>query len=256
MWLFCCGMLRSGSTLQFELASAMVVAANAGVRVEHHLEEKFDEIRDKYAETHGWKVFKCHRLTPAIRAEIEAGNAKLACTFRDVRDVAVSYMAYTGRSFTELVRGKLIQKCLTWYEEWAQFPDIYRNSYENIRDDVRGEVDGLARHLGIDLPDETRAEIVRAYAFESHWKRAQQVVEQGVEGCGSMHQTGWYHFLDLNHVTDGAVGKWRHRLNNRQVSWIERIAGDWLVEHGYSLSGIQLHGIGRLIENVQFKLIA
>ena len=68
MWIFCGGMPRSGSTLQFQLTAHLVELAGLGMRVDWVRAAEFPKLREKYAARGGWKVLKTHACTPAMQA--------------------------------------------------------------------------------------------------------------------------------------------------------------------------------------------
>jgi len=124
MWIFCGGMPRSGSTLQFHLTAHLVEHAGRGTRVEWVRPEEFPCLRDKYAEHDGWKVFKTHVCTAEVQAEFEALNAKGVYVFRDVRDVVVSRMRKGGQTFDRLWEGKFLDRLLTSFDRWTSLEAV------------------------------------------------------------------------------------------------------------------------------------
>ena len=76
MWLFCCGMQRSGSTVQFQITTDLVETAGLGQRVNWVRPKNFPALQEKYNDRKEWLVFKNHTLTPAMAAEFTRGNAK------------------------------------------------------------------------------------------------------------------------------------------------------------------------------------
>ena len=68
-YVICCGMRRSGSTLQYQLAKAILAAARVDCQ-----------------------VLKTHRMTAEQKRWITAGDAKCLYIYRDIRDVVVSQL--------------------------------------------------------------------------------------------------------------------------------------------------------------------
>ena len=66
MWIFCCGMRRSGSTLQYQLTARIVEEEGIGKRVEWVKPADFPVLREKYKDYEGLKVFKSHIYTSEI----------------------------------------------------------------------------------------------------------------------------------------------------------------------------------------------
>ena len=66
MWVFCCGMQRSASTLQFQIAAELVERAGLGERVGWVRPEQFPRLLDKHGSDGKWKVFISSRLGAAF----------------------------------------------------------------------------------------------------------------------------------------------------------------------------------------------
>jgi len=101
MWIFCGGMNRSGSTVQYQITARLVEEAKLGKRVEWVKSSDFPVLRDKYAHDNQWKVFKAHSCTNTIQAEFQQQNAMGVYIYRDVRDVFVSVMYRQATTFEQ-----------------------------------------------------------------------------------------------------------------------------------------------------------
>ena len=106
IWVFCCGMFRSGSTLQYQLTSTLVEMLNAGVRSRYLPENEFQLLIKEYENVRGYIVFKAHFITPPMAALIDAGKGLSVGIFRDIRNVAVSMMKMWNLSFDDLITQK------------------------------------------------------------------------------------------------------------------------------------------------------
>ncbi len=84
MWVFCCGMYRSASTLQFQIATWLVKDAGVGQQVGWIDAKGFSEVRDSYANCTGLKVVKVHLCTDPMISEFMQNQALqfqgLACS--------------------------------------------------------------------------------------------------------------------------------------------------------------------------------
>ena len=90
MWVFCCGMRRSGSTLQYQLTARIAEEEAVGKRVEWVEPADFPVLRERYKDYNGLKVFKSHIYTPEMGEEFEKKNALGVYIYRDIRDAFVS----------------------------------------------------------------------------------------------------------------------------------------------------------------------
>src|SRR5438132_1477367 len=102
MWIFCGGMKRSASTLQYQLASALVEQAGTGTRSTWVPSSEFPCLRERYADLGSWKVFKSHDCTPEIAREMTDHGSLGLYIYRDLRDVIASQMQMSRVSFDRL----------------------------------------------------------------------------------------------------------------------------------------------------------
>jgi hypothetical protein len=236
MWIFCCGMQRSGSTLQFQIAARLVEDSGLGRRVEWVPPEKFPELRARYADEPGWKVFEHHVCTPAMAEEFERGNAVGIYSYRDLRDVFVSNMKKFSVSFDDLWSGGFLDKSLGNYRRWTALPRVLVSRYETIIADPATEVRRIAEHLALPLDEERCRRIAQEYSVESQRKRIagfdQDSLRDGVAGARYDPSS----MLHVNHLQGGIVGDWKSRLKRREVALIEERGFAWLTEHGYPIT--------------------
>jgi hypothetical protein len=133
-WVFCSGMIRSGSTVQYQLTSAIVEAANCGMRVPYVEESNFAQIRDNY--TVQFAVFKAHICLPDLRQECLNNGAKVVYSYRDIRDVAVSAIRKFEMTFNELISKGWLDQAIADYYNWTAMPDVLISRYESFRDNL------------------------------------------------------------------------------------------------------------------------
>jgi len=238
VWIFCCGMQRSGSTLQFQIAADLVENAGLGKRVEWIKSDEFPEIREKHAEYTKWKVFKNHVLTDEMRTEFDCRHAMGVYVFRDLRDVIVSAMKKYSMSFNELWDSDFLGECLTQFDRWTSLPSVLVSKYEDVVVDLPAEVERIAFHLGIKPEADELRRIAAEYAMEKQKQRIQQARQRGglKQGVADGSQYDPYSNLHSNHIQSGAIDEWKNHLSLHQVALIEDRARDWLVAHGYTLS--------------------
>ncbi|NJL21300.1 MAG: hypothetical protein HC895_11515 [Leptolyngbyaceae cyanobacterium SM1_3_5] len=111
MWVFCCGMFRSASTLQFQITSQLVQESGTGIQVGWIDAKRFAEVRSSYPDA-GYKVIKVHLCPAAIQAEFRAGNALGIYIHRDIRDAYASMMKQRQKSFDFLWNEGFLDTCL------------------------------------------------------------------------------------------------------------------------------------------------
>lgn len=235
VWVFCGGMSRAGSTLQFQLTAHLVEASGRGKRVEWVPAHEFQELRDRYAGQPGWKVFKSHTCTPEIRAELDAG-ARGVYVFRDVRDVVVSRMRKQNQTADQLCKEGVVDRLLAGFERWTSSPGVLVSRYEQMVADLPAEVERIAGHLGIPMDGKACADLAAQYAIDTQLERIAQAQATGrtVQRDGVRYDP--VSNLHIDHIRSGKSGEWRDALTETQIAMIEQMAGDWLQQHGYPLS--------------------
>jgi hypothetical protein len=236
MWVFCCGMQRSGSTLQFQIAARLVEQAGRGRRLAWVEPGRFPELRDRYADEPGLKVFKNHVCTDAMAAEFTRGNAVGIYSYRDPRDVFVSNMRKYACSFEELWCGGFLETSLWNYRRWTGLPRVLVSRYETMIGDLPAEVQRIAAHLGIALDPQACQQLAREFSVD---KQQQRIAGFGAEALKDGYAGARYDpesMLHTDHLQGGVVGGWRGRLRKGELALIENAAAGWLSEHGYELS--------------------
>jgi hypothetical protein len=238
MWIFCGGMPRSGSTLQFQLTAHLVEHAGLGSRVEWVRPEEFPRLRDAGTAARGWKVFKTHTCTPDIRAEFEAGNAKGVYVFRDVRDVLASRMRKAGVAFDHLWEDGFLDRVLVGFDRWTSIEAVLVSRYEDMVTNLPGEVGRIAAHLGIAIGRDDCERVASEYTLSRQRERIRQAEATGrlqrLQGLSVLYDP--VSNLHVDHIRSGRGGEWRTVFTRAQVAVIEGRAKEWLVANEYALS--------------------
>ncbi len=237
MWIFCCGMQRSGSTLQFQITARLVEDAGLGKRVEWTKPDRFNRLRRQYAAAAEWKIFKNHNCTEKMEKEFHRQNAMGVYSYRDLRDVYVSTMRKNEVTFEQLWAAKFLEQCLRQYQQWTSLPRVLTSKYETMMADLPGEVARIAAHLGIAADAEKCRQIADEHAIERQKERIEESIREG----RLKHGYAKAYFdpdtnLHTNHIHAGEVGGWKGVLSEEQAAKIESLGGDWLAAHGYALT--------------------
>lgn len=235
MWVFCCGMERSGSTVQFQIAAELVEMAGMGTRIDWVPPHEFPTIRQKYRTRTDLLVFKNHVCTPDMEAEFAMGNARGLYTYRDLRGVMVSKMRKVQAPFEALWNNTFLAKCLNNYDKWTQLPGVLVSRYEELVVDLGAEVDRIAGHLGIPLSEEQRGQVAERFSLARQRERISAAVSAGAMRSAFGQDYDRHSNLHSNHINSGEAGAWRNQLTPRQVALVEHQAGKWLTAHGYTL---------------------
>jgi hypothetical protein len=248
MWIFCCGMKRSGSTLQYQLTARIVEEAGIGQRVDWVPEDRFAELRKEYEHDRSYKVFKCHLATEEILRLFVENQAKGIYCYRDLRDVCASWMTKTSSNFEQLWRSDLIRECMAQFEIWTSQKSMLVTRYEQMIGNLEGEVRRIAMHLGVEMDEAQCRTIAADYQMDKQRARvgqvsaadSQTVVQHGNQVFDSRE------LLHSNHIHRGDAGYWREYFSDIEIFMIEHRARQWLVDCEYVLASPRLKFVDRL----------
>lgn len=239
MWVFCCGMYRSASTLQFQITTQLVKHAGIGQQVGWIDADRFPEVRCRYEQDNGLKVIKVHKCTNSIRTEFIKNNAIGVYTYRDVRDVYASMMRQRQKSFEFLKKEGFLEGCLDNYRKWTSLPNVLVSHYREIIADPAQEVKRIADHLHVKTDTKTCSDIAKNYTIEAQQERIsdfKQKLLQLERNPNDHREIFDYHddntLLHMNHIDSVRVGRWKDDLSDYEVEQIEQTVKDWCEKHG------------------------
>lgn len=248
-WIFCCGLYRSGSTLQYNMMSQLVQKLNRGQPL-GYLEEGYSiNLEQSYGHLSGIKIFKAHKLSDEIHDLICSGKACSVGSYRDIRDVAVSWMEFRNASFSQLMAEKWLESTVDQYHAWEMTPNHLTSKYENIIKIPELEVFRLAAHIGMPCGIELAKKITGDLSMQKQRRRMEAVVQE-IKPDGSLD---WNYdpilLLHHKHIADGKVNKWKDKLSPDDVRYIEENFSTWLLNRQYALSEFPNPYEERAVEN-------
>lgn len=268
MLVICNGMVRSGSTLQYNLARGIVEAMQAGKGEgwisPDRLEEKRDEMmgwaRDK--EIH---VIKSHVIPQCARELRDTGAVSFCYIYRDIRDVAVSAKNkwnYEGEKLFEV-----LDKAVATYYEIQTLRSVLMQRYERIINDLPATTHEIANFLGLQPTND----LVSRVAEENSLEKAQRTAINTSHDFGKIVKSAlmriglrlrikdimrvigvpesWRRslrdalifqddqtLLHPDHISKnkGAVGFWRKELAEEEIRVISIRYENWLRDAGFA----------------------
>lgn len=236
MWIFCGGMYRSGSTLQYQITVRLVEEAKIGHKVDWVKPEEFPQLARQNTDNRGLKVFKCHVCTDAVVEEFEKKNAKGVYIFRDIRDVAASYMRKYEVDFAGMLRSHILERSLENYCKWTSLPNVSISQYERVIPDLPSEVEKIAVHIGAVLEKEKYREIAEEFSLDKQLRRIEEFKRKADrEKNGKSQIFDPDTMLHTNHITSTSKENWQQSLKREEVAYIEELAKEWLRKHDYKL---------------------
>lgn len=247
MWIFCCGMRRSGSTLHYNLTCELVNKTQAGQIIGWADDKSFPEIYEHHKNESGLLVIKCHEFIDQASDLIDSGQAKGVYVYRDLRDVIVSSMNVNEQTFEWVLRKGYLESLLNSYHLWTQQKNMLISCYKDLMQDVPHEVMRIARFLGLEIEETLANTIADKYSLKKQKERMADIATH--KSSHAQDQARDPETLLLkNHIHSGKRKQWQQKLSSLQIAIVEGIAGNWLTEQGYHLSqpwGLrQVAGIG------------
>lgn len=232
MWVFCGGMFRSGSTVQYQIASHLVESASRGHRLPFGAEPDFsvESPGSRAAPETQYLVYKSHGVSEAMRSQVDRGRGVVLTVHRDIRDVVVSAMRKNACSFHRLWRAGKLSYWTRRFEEWAALPGALVSRYDSMSVDLAEEVRRISGHLGLDVGATKRQEIAKLYAIDRQRERTDAFrAKRGDEQPKYDPHTLLHH----NHIASGASGDYRRVLRAVEIRAIEEECGEWMATWGY-----------------------
>lgn len=240
----CNGMLRAGSTMQYNVARSLVAASGAGNGEGFFTEAELLAMPAEIAEWQRDPLYHIVKTHDACEWLLNAGEHTRICYIhRDLRDVAASIRRKWPQS--ELMSA--LDRAVDSYHTIAAGSGVLVQKYEDFSRQPVVAATELSRHLQLDL---TPAAILKAVEENS--------VEHAVERAARLRRSpgallrrvarrfalGRDHYdseslLHDDHISEtaGATGVWRDVLTAGEIAEIENRFGDWLRLAGYVSEG-------------------
>lgn len=244
MIVLCCGMPRSGSTLQYQITAAVVERSGVGERIGWTGEVPHAVVSRCERDDSRWFVLKEPLYSPHWGQLVSSGKAKGVYIFRDVRDVVVSHMMKEKKSFYEdVVEHRLVEKTLATHYKWVATRHLLVSRYEAVVKHVAQEVVRIADYLGVGLSEEDVARIANDLSLDGQLRRTTAMSRN--MPAARLHDA--HTLLHANHIRSGATGQWLYELQPFQVALIENKARRFLVGNHYGISqSLCLRGLASL----------
>lgn len=272
MLVICNGMIRSGSTLQYNLARSLVESAKIG-RGEGFLDEadllRADDRLEVWAANRRHHVVKTHGLHPRLEWWVRHEPVRVLYIHRDLRDVAVSALGRWRYSWPDLL--EVLDAAVETERELHRISlldgasgRVLVQRYESVMEDLGATTAEIASFLEIDVGPELVSDVAERWSLDASrrrlreieggeearpegrvWKRLRSVLARlGLAGkAGPMYDEDT--LLHPGHISEGlgAVGGWRTELDPERAEELSRRHREWLAARGYDS-----HGSGPLPE--------
>ena len=246
MIIVCNGMLRAGSTLQYNLACSLLEKYSLCSREGFYTSNQIDNLKEsmsKWEEEDVFHVLKTHELHPFFKKRAPSGRIRFLYIYRDIRDVAVSVKLKFKRTDKEMIRE--IDCAVAVFNELCSTEGVLWQKYEEVVGDLSSAVRSQAAFLGLEPSEDMVHQVVEECSM-SEAKRstaslpmvAMRFVQQSLQKVGV--RFAYYNKHSLfhpNHISKnrGASGIWQQELAEEEIAMLTERYRVWLQKAGYSV---------------------
>jgi len=164
------GMLRSGSTLQYNIAAMVMEVQGSLYRAGFIGDFGNPVIREKLEKfklADSWAIVKTHEA-PLPRGFYDE-RVRVLFSYRDVRDVAASIRKKWGYKFEKILSE--IDAMIEIESSFAEIPGVLVQPYDLLFHDIPTATRQIAAHLGIEITNTKVSLIARALSISTQRKR-------------------------------------------------------------------------------------
>jgi hypothetical protein len=236
MWIICCGMIRSGSTLQYQLTKEIVESDGQGIGVGWMDKDQLRFELQKTTNEKKIKVVKCHEYFKEAGDFISSHKAKGIYVYRDLRDILVSLMNKKKQPFGSVFSVDRVNSLIDMDRKWNGIETLYVSKYEEVMSNLAAEIVKIASFLKISVDKSFVTEIEQKHSIENQQKRIFKFdyTEMGTDSGDSIYDPDT--LLHDNHIHSGKIHQWETELSRFQIALLENIAYEWLIERNYPIS--------------------
>lgn len=224
-FIVCCGMPRSGSTLQYQIVKEILslngLESNHGWIKDEDLEYFFKENKSNSTKP---ILVKTHTFNPIFLDKEIFSNSLFIYVHRDVRDVFISQMNKRSVSFDFLLKSRFLEDIEWHFKNWMDFDEIYTTNYQNLTKNTVQEILSLASHLKLDMTDSKAEYISEGFNIEKQKKYISKIGDDNVFDSESL--------LHKNHINSGESNQWK-QLSKKEIILLEAKAKTILDAQGF-----------------------
>jgi hypothetical protein len=235
--ILCCGMIRSASTLQYQVVVDLVRRNGLGQSIGFADRQSVSEILEKQQSVVGFAVAKTHEILPELDALIQQDLVRPLYTFRDLRAVALSVMRKWEIPFAHVIgRNGWLDTAVESAIHWLSIPGVCVSRYEDIMLSLPAEVTKWGGVLGLDITCAHADELAAKYSIQAQLDRIRKIRIQEEAASELKFYIDPESLLHDNHIIDGSLDGWKTGLEKWQIRQIEGRFSGWLLDHGYQLT--------------------
>lgn len=239
MIVICNGMLRSGSTLQYNIAACAMETTGPLNRVGFlgGLDRPDARARlETLKADDAWSIVKTHDspLEPGFYSE----RVRVLFSFRDVRDIAASIRKKWRHPFEQILSE--IDAMIEVERQFDEIPNVLVQSYSDLFNDPAGATQQIAGHLGTALGDDDCARIVSQNAADDGLAKASSRSRILTKCFQLVHRRAYDRrtLLHADHISPsgGRDGDWLNQFSPTEQATLNSRYERWLSSHGLAVN--------------------
>jgi hypothetical protein len=224
MLVVCAGMMRSGSTLQYQIVSELIERKKLGGRMGYIIKDEFQSLIQKpYFDDNKIYVVKTHSPLFKFAELVKNKKVKIIYCYRDIRDSWLSVKRWQKFDADLYQIMRFIISCIMPYYQIINFGNIYSSRYENFYNNIGNEVKSIAVYLGIIVTEEEVQSISDSLKPENQKNIYLKMNIQKLK-----HKQDPKHLLNYNHIYSASTGEWHSELSDYEINLINYICEPWL----------------------------
>jgi hypothetical protein len=254
MLVICCGMMRSGSTLQYQIATALVEKMGKGIGIGEVRDANCRQLINAKPE-HQMQVLKVHQLRhlKGVKEALEQDEAKCIYSYRDIRDVTTSLIRMRKSTFEKVTfQTQEIKECINDFYAWTSLKNVLVSRYEEMTKDLTNEVMKISHHLGLNCSLEEAQELANEFSLKKQKMRIEQWQAQQIK------ESVYYDpktLLHANHINSDGKQNNSIKLTSLQIAYLDNMAEKWLKSQSYPIfSSLIMRKIAYLKYKMQNKI--
>lgn len=243
MLVVCNGMIRSGSTLQYNIVRELIETKKIGEAHGYYNKKELKrniKTLDSYLNDKNYHIIKVHEM-PREWFENIGNNSSYVYIYRDIRDVAASVKEKFGHSNERLIES--IDKAIESFYEIKKLNCIKVQKYEDLIENPKEAIWDLAEFLDIPVADFEVSKIENATSMDKAISTTNKLGASYAEKALRILKKIKIPFkffdkktlLHMDHIskTKGTTGVWMDKLNPYEKDMLNKKFYGWLEENGY-----------------------
>lgn len=250
MFLLCLGMRRAASSTQYQIARDILFLKQKGDDLGFVQEsEAVHRAFQRYGRQ-GRAILKTHLCCDFFK-EADPARVRFVSTFRDMRDVVLSFMRGTGYTFERMMASGFLQRELESFAQLKALHPVLMQAYPDFTDNIPKIIRELAGFLDVGLTPEQEAGLCREHSLENQKRKIEAYSKtfkcrmiKAVNGVflflnptqrargGLLTNRDTKNDLHVNHFAKTTTD-WRTQLSEKQKDALKPVLSSWLIDNGF-----------------------